>query len=239
MSDKAGLRISQPVSVWNRPLKTDFKDLFKSLSKAVVHGLTLNWVETTKSMTEAASAIGLEKDAGQIAWLLIYRSIVEAMYGLVKDNLDLIRSSPSGYWNLREQTDLSIDELEVICQKLDFSLEKNELVIDEKFFQRPGELSVVQEMKKPFSEWLSGAGLSEAQAKAISDRLPTYFVYALNDQWRTRREDYIHLTEVLDTPFTKASEREQAWSRYAAWLRKQIEEPMFYEAFSLKQVYIR
>jgi predicted NACHT family NTPase len=29
-----------------------------------------------------------------------------------------------------------------------------------------------------------------------------------------------------------------AWLRYSTWLQKQVEEPMFLEAFSLKQVYV-
>jgi REP element-mobilizing transposase RayT len=71
--------------------------------------------------------------------------------------------------------------------------------------------------------------------KGKSDRS---FVFALNEQWRTRSQDYAALKEVLDTPFTQASEREQGWLRYRAWLQKRVEEPMFLEAFSLKQVYV-
>ncbi|NEQ67883.1 MAG: pentapeptide repeat-containing protein, partial [Symploca sp. SIO2D2] len=76
------------------------------------------------------------------------------------------------------------------------------------------------------------------EAQKISDRLPTYFVFALNDQWVKHSQDYLVLKEVLDTPFTQASKREQGWLRYRAWLQKRVEEPMFLEAFSLKQVYV-
>jgi hypothetical protein len=129
--------------------------------------------------------------------------------------------------------------LAILSQKLDFTLEDSDLTIDETFFKRPRELSVVENIKKPFSQWLLGNGLNEAQAKAISDRLPAYFVYALSEEWREHRSDYAVITTALDTPFTKASEREQAWMRYSAWLQKQVEEPMFSEAFSLKKVYIQ
>ncbi len=33
--NKHGLHVNKPISVWNQPLKTNFKELFKSLSKAV------------------------------------------------------------------------------------------------------------------------------------------------------------------------------------------------------------
>jgi DNA replication protein DnaC len=239
MSNKHGLQVKKPVSVWNQPLKTNFKELFKSLSKAVAQTTLKNWGLAITSAVDAVSAIELKDDAEGTAWLLIYRSLIRAMYALTEENLDLLQNSSQGWWNLREQPELSEEDLAILFQKLDFTLEESELTIDETFFNRPRELSVVENIKKPFSQWLIGNGLSEAQAKAISDRLPAYFVYALSEEWREHRNDYVIITTALDTPFTKASEREQAWMRYAAWLQKQIEEPMFNEAFSLKKVYIK
>ncbi len=238
MSKEHGLSVSKPVSVWNKPLNLDFRDFFKSLGKAAINGLTLNWADAAKESVDALSAIGLEKDCGQMAWLLIARSMIQAIYDLVEENIELLKTSPDGYWNLREQSEFSMDDLAALADKLDMSLEKKELVIDEDFFKRPKELTIVEDIKIPFAQWLIGFGLNEAQATSITDRLPSYFVFALNDEWRTRREDYVCLKEALDTPFTKASEREQLWLRYSAWLQKQVDERMFFEAFSLRQVYI-
>jgi hypothetical protein len=80
--------------------------------------------------------------------------------------------------------------------------------------------------------------LSEADAQATSDRLPIYFAVALHQEWGSDAKNYAVLKERLDTPFTKSNERVQAWLRYATWLQKQVEEPMFLEAFSLKRVYV-
>ncbi|UNU24312.1 pentapeptide repeat-containing protein [Microcoleus vaginatus] len=65
-----------------------------------------------------------------------------------------------------------------------------------------------------------------------------YFAAALHEEWGSRPKDYAVLQEKLDTPFTQANERLQAWLRYSTWLQKQVEEPMFGEAFSLKQVFV-
>ena len=238
MTNIHGLRVKKPISVWNQPLKANFKDLFKSLTKTAISGATLNWVEVGKNAADALTAVGLEKDAGQIAWLLIYRSIENALHGLVEENLDLIKSISGGRGEAQEQSELSDEAIDIAAGKLDFSVEQSELVIDEVFFKKPGELPVLQQIALPFKQWLLNVGLTEAQAKSISDRLPVYFVYALSDEWRARRDDYKLLTEALETPFTKATEREHSWARYSAMLQKQIEEPMFYEAFSLRQVYV-
>ncbi len=61
---------------------------------------------------------------------------------------------------------------------------------------------------------------------------------ALHEEWRKRPKDYECLKTEVASPFTQATEREQAWQRYRAWLQKQVEEPMFLEAFGLKQVYV-
>ena len=99
-------------------------------------------------------------------------------------------------------------------------------------------MPVVEAIKTPFAQWLRGVGFGEAAADSISDRLASYFVFALNDEWRRRSQEYACLKEALDTPFTRAGEEEQGWLRYSAWLQKQVDEPMFFEAFSLRQVYI-
>ena len=43
----------------------------------------------------------------------------------------------------------------------------------------------------------------------------------------------------FNTPVSEAAEKENSWRRYGAWLQKQIDEPMFAEAFGLRQVYIQ
>jgi predicted NACHT family NTPase len=125
-----------------------------------------------------------------------------------------------------------------LYNELNSSLENGELVIDRDFFGRPGNLPIVKAAKIGFAKWLEEFVEKKVEAEKISDRLSAYFVFALNEQWRTRSQDYAALKEVLDTPFTQASEREQGWLRYRAWLQKRVEEPMFLEAFSLKQVYV-
>jgi uncharacterized protein YjbI with pentapeptide repeats len=44
--------------------------------------------------------------------------------------------------------------------------------------------------------------------------------------------------DAVDTPFTKAGERERAWSAYRSFLIRQVDESMFGEPFGLSQVYI-
>ena len=224
MHTGSGFSVSKPVSVWNRPLKANFKDLFKAMGKGVIDGAIGKWEGVAGDVVEASVAIGLETDPGQRAWLLIYRSLERAIAELLKDNRELLVKQP--------------DDLSLLCEHLDWSLETTELVINQEFFRVPKQLPILNAFKAPLTQWLESFVSEKIQAQTISERLPTYFVFALHEEWRVRAKDYECLKTQLDTPFTKANEREQAWLRYRALLQRQIEEPMFLEAFGLKQVYV-
>ena len=226
MGERGGLPVTKPVSVWNRPLKIGFRDLFKSLGKVVIHAVACNWEKVAEDAVETISATSPENDPGQLAWVLIRRSLAQAMRDLVVENRELF------------VTIVKEDSLDPLLGRLDLSLEEMELRIDRDFFDHPHRLPVVDAVKAPFRQWLREFGLTDAQAGAVSSRVPAYFAFSLHDQWRNRPKDYAPLKEVLDTPFSAEVRREKGWLYYSAWLRKQIDEPMFYEAFSLGQVYI-
>lgn len=116
-------------------------------------------------------------------------------------------------------------------------MEQTEIAIDRNFFDRPGEFPVLDKFKVPFTQWLIGYGLANASAEAVAARLPSYFVFALNQEWRHRPELYAPIREV-DTPFTRAAELEQGWLSYSSWLQKQVDESLLNETFSLRQIYV-
>jgi uncharacterized protein YjbI with pentapeptide repeats len=224
MSKHVGLSIKKPVSLFNKALHLDFKKFFKSLGKAAVYGFAGDWQKAATSTIDAISAVGLAKNWAENAWLLIYRSLFRAMFNLIEEHEDLVRKKP--------------DDPDMLCHQLDLSFEDLEITLDHTLFDRPKELSIVETIKKPFSQWLQNLGLNEAQAQSISNRFPSYFVLALNDEWRNRPEDYIVIKEKLQTPFINATEKEQGWLRYSAWLQKHVDERMFEETFSLRQIYV-
>jgi hypothetical protein len=215
----------KPISVWNRPLKADVKGVFGALSRAAVYGATGQVVETGTSLSEAAEALGIQgKEPDELAWLLIRRSLLAAM-------LDLIReASVAG--------DIEKKETEKLAGELDGALEAQEIFVDRSLFEKPGGLPFLEELKAPFTQWLEAVGQDRAAAESIAGRLPSYFVHALHAEWRRDSALYDPIREAVDTPFTRAAEREMSWGRYAARLSRQLDEPMFGEAFSLRQVYV-
>ncbi|MEM7773839.1 MAG: hypothetical protein AAF327_25460, partial [Cyanobacteria bacterium P01_A01_bin.37] len=223
-TDISGLHVSKPIAVWNKPLRANFKDLFKALGKGGVDVVIGQWGGVAKDLVDVSVAVGVGNDPGQTAWLLIYRSLAQSMENLISDSNDLLVNNP--------------EDIDALCDRLDQLLEATEFSIDTQFFENPRQLSILGTIQTLLAELLGEFVVNQSQAQAIAHRLPTYFVLALDREWRSRSQEYQILKEALDTPFTKANQREQEWRLYSAWLQKQINEPMFLEAFGLNQIYV-
>ncbi|MGB0560612.1 MAG: pentapeptide repeat-containing protein, partial [Spirulinaceae cyanobacterium] len=225
MSTSPGLAVKKPIAVWNKPLKANFKDLFKALGKAGVDAATGQWLGLGKDAVDALAAVGLESnEPEELAWALIYNALTKAVANVVSDGEFLSRAIP--------------EDLDGLSDGLDLSLEERELEITDHFFEHPEQLSVVQDLQTPLRQWLEGFGVEALPAEVLSNRLPSYFVFALHREWRQRSQDYARITAVVQTPFTQATEREQGWRLYTDWLQTQIQEPMLFEAFGLADIYV-
>ena len=225
-----GLKATKPKSVFERSFQVDYKGLFKSLSKGVIHAAGGKLEEAGIDATETLSALGLKtEDPGEIAFLLINRSIADALLKLVNES--------SCLQLMVEETDP-----ESMIEQLDFSSAVAEIFIDRKFLDRPAELPFLKDAQSLLQKWLEGLCGNDSKAgpsaKAIADRLPSYFVYSLIQEWRKNAKIYLPIIEALNTPFARAGDREWAWSAYSALLNQRIDEGIFDEPFSLKQMYV-
>ena len=227
MKSDSSLSVSKPADVWRRrPLKLNFRELFKAGGKGLIHGISGKWDDVAGDAVEAAAALGLETKPEERLWFLIYRSLQQAMLDLLKGNEEL----------LIESLDFG-----ALVDVLDVAIEQHgELQVDVTLlFKQPKQLPLLESVRTIFQRWLPTVMevADAAQARAIADRLPSYFVFALNQEWRSKSAAYEALKE-QETPFTQATEQEQAWGKYLAWLQKQVDEPMFSETFGLRQVYV-
>jgi uncharacterized protein YjbI with pentapeptide repeats len=215
----------KPKSVFDKSIRVDLKGLLKSISKGIVHTTSGKWEEVANDAVETLSSIGLATEPDELAFLLIRRSIIKALFELVGESAS-------------QQIISAKDDSEVLIDQLDQSISTGDVHFDHNFFDRPAELPLLKEVQVLLQKWLEGLGLSDPGAKAIVDRLPSYFVYALNQEWRKNAKSYRPIIETLDTPFSKAGDREWAWTSYSALLQRRIHEGIFDEPFSLSQIYV-
>ena len=224
MSGDDGTRVEKSVSALKKDIKdiqVNPKKLFFSLGKAAINLGFLKFDDFLESGLDVLDSVGLKQTPGEIAGLLIVRSLIRAMKQLVEEN----------------QNDIP-EKLNELYHQLENSLEDSNLVINGEFFQRPQNLPFLNKAQAGFAQWLGSYLENEVEVKQISSRLPSYFVAALHDEWLEGEEQYVILQKNLNTPFTQAKERERSWQRYNAYLQRRVEEPMFLEAFGLKQVYV-
>lgn len=219
-------KITKPVSLWNREVNFDFKELFKALTKVVGHGFTQKWDDLAGDFGEVVSSLGLDRKPQELAWLLIVRSIGRALDELTRE-----------YFNSRGMS--APDTIDEIVDQVDLSVENMEITLTPEFFDRPGDSPVPGLIEAPFAQWLELCGLSPAEAHAIACRLRSYFIFALNEEWQRRAGEYETVWHaVIGGPFDGPVRQELAWRRYNAFLARQVEEPVFDAVFGLDKVYV-
>jgi hypothetical protein len=219
------VKAGPPRSVFFKPLTADVKGLFTALGKGIGHTAGGKWEELANDAIAAGSALGLTTEPRELAYLLIRRSITSALFELVGESASL---------HLVEVKKSAAD----LEDALAIAVESSDVQIDAKFFDRPAELPFIAEIQGLLKQWLSIAGIPSHVAAAIAERLPAYFVFALNHEWRANAKTYAPLLDAVGTPFAKAGERELGWRTYASLLQRRIQEGVFDEAFSLQQLYV-
>jgi len=215
--------VTRPKSILLKPLEADFKSLLKALAKGVGHTATGKWVELGADATEALSAIGLSTDPGELLFLLIRRALAASLFDLIADSAQQLSLPEAG-------SDAVIDAMTVSLPRT--------LQVGNSFFDRPAELSLLEDLRPFVEQWLAGHGMSSPWPQTIVARWPSYFVFSLNHEWRRNAKAYRPVLDWFDTPFRRASEREWAWTTYAAMLRRRVEESVFDEPISLRQLFV-
>ncbi len=199
----SGISPQKPTSVWKRPLQVKFGAVARALGKGAVSAAFGAWPGVASSGVDILRALGIQENKVEAtAWILVQRSLLQAMSQLTEECKKSL-SNPEPDFTL-------------LCDQLDGVLEDAELSLTPSFFTQPKQLEVVERVKTPFRQWLQVCGLPQEPASALSQRLPQYFVFALNQQWRTNSSDYAPLQTALSGPFEAANERELAWMRYRA-----------------------
>ena len=214
-----------PVNMLDKPIKADLKGLFKGLAKGIGHASIGKWEELGNDAVESLGALGLATEPGELVSLLVQRSLVRAMYDLVGEAAP--QHLPQVTANGKAFTD-----------RLTATIVQEAVTVDDKFFEQPGSLPLIQQLTPQLVLWLESYGMAKPAATSLTDRLPAYFVFALNQEWRKNTKNYEPILVKYKTPFSNAGEREWAWLEYSALLNKRIDESVFDEPFSLRQLFV-
>jgi uncharacterized protein YjbI with pentapeptide repeats len=244
MSNETGIRVTKPDETKKWQFDINKKELIKSSLK-VGGSIIAKSDSFFDNLVDVGASIGLAKKPGELAWLLIVHSLTEAIDSLLKDYRKIY-------------TQVITDTIAVFSQHcLDIFLIDKELTIYPSFFDNPIESLILKSNKTPldtgketyffeevktlFTEWLTRFNFNDTPLEIISSRLRTEFLYALAQEWK-ENSNYTRLLEKLNSLFIAGIEQERkkelAWRLYSVWLEKQVEQRIFDEAFTLKDVYV-
>jgi uncharacterized protein YjbI with pentapeptide repeats len=248
-SSPSDVRVDTSVRKLSEDLGIDYRSLFIDLGKATVSGLvgfsTGNPAAFGKAIGELLDAYSafedpsdiydkVGHDPGKLAWLLIHQSILSAVTDLVSDHDARFLAAYQNVEELPTEEEIT-EDLEA---SVDLTLPDAQIQIRSSFFDRPTDLDILEPLQQDLKEWFVAVGVPEGEATSISSQLPAYFRKALIVEWRDHSE-YQRLEEAVQGPFAHAEQRALAWEAYRAHLKKQIDKPVFGEAVSLKQIYVR
>ncbi len=162
MADTQGYVVEKPVHILNKAIKADFRELFKALGKAVVNGGSGKWEDMTKSLINAAGALGLEKKIEEVAWLLLYNALTQALFSLVEEHSESFIIAP-------DEKDLDKIAIDIAA-----TLEFVDIRLTSDFFLCPKNLPLLQDVQDVFTSWLKECfEQNDAEASAMTNRLPT------------------------------------------------------------------
>lgn len=221
--EQSGITLSQPKVFCRKPVQVN-SELFKNVFNVVKDLALQNYTSLPKDFVDLFTGIKFQDDPAEKGWILVNRALRNAMVALALESREL-----------KTEDELVFDDLDKQVAEVFGS---DSIVIEPDFFKYPKKLAVIEKIKPIYNEFLALCGLEETQARNIANRLPSYFVLALTEEWRKNVQEYKIILDALNSPLNEAESKELGWIHYSAWLQKQIDEPMFDESFSLSQVYV-
>lgn len=223
MKKTEGIPLTKPKSIWVKPIKIKLQ-LLKNLFNLFKDSLQGDFQKIPTDVLDTFSGLELKTEIGERGWLLVSRALMDAMIKLVEEHTDSIHVDAV----VPDHLDIQLNEI----------LENQAHYLDFDFFENPKKLKLLPAFQPVYCEFLADVGFEPAMADNICNRLTSYFVLALMDEWRKNAGYYQPLEDSIKTPFDKVGLEEKEWLHYLAWLKKQPDEPVFSETFGLRQVYI-
>ncbi|MCB9959014.1 MAG: pentapeptide repeat-containing protein [Rhodospirillaceae bacterium] len=214
-----------------KDVESGLRSSLGKLQKAIAHGVLLfptgggTVGGLIDNLLEIPAAFAEGEGPESRAWTLVHRAAGQAILELVAPVVEMHPEIQGDYGEeLARLPDIDLDDAAF------------EITVD--FFERPAALPMAEAIRRTFEAWLPKLGLAEAQARTVAGRFDSYWAAALHDEWRRHPDAYQLVLEALHSPFADAAQMERDWARYRRWLIEQVDQPVFAEPFSLRQIYV-
>ncbi len=232
MKKTTGVKVEK-ASFFDKKIKADFKKIFTVFAKSAIMAYAGKPASAFKELVSIADAFNLSTSKPDLAYQLILTALINAAHHLAEENSHRFMA------NLEDAEKLyDVPEYMEFLEGISVLVEEKEVVLEFEMIKDPRSIPILEDFKNYFNQYLILFGISEKDAELITNRLPSYFVFELNDEWRNNFAKYEPLLNLLDAPTAEAARKERQWEAYYTYLEREIEKPVFEESFSLKNIFI-
>lgn len=226
------IQVKKPTKIFSNKIGLSFTKFFEAIGKCAVMLSDDKPISALKELMGLISGLKVSStDTEAIAYLLIYKSIVNTFYLLF---LELEEED----FTLERNTLLISEELKQFNIYVDNSIEEGEIIINNEFFEYPNRLNLLTPVFERFADLLKILKVKENKRIEILSKFHTRFIVELNKEWNNRPTLYGNLINKLNSPFKERLEIIDDWNRYYGKLRSEVKKNIFEEHFSLEDVYI-
>ncbi len=219
--DAPGLQLS--TDTFAKPKVQPLK-LLSGIAKIIVDVATLGWHNLPSDVLNAINEIKLDDKPEMAGWKLVSRSLADAVLSLIVESNGIFSKDAI--------------ETDPLDESLNKFLEDKKYFLKSDFFKNPKSFKLLNDIKPTLKEYFSLFGFADHEADNLLDRLNSYFVFSIVNEWRKNTTYYSVLKDIIETPFSEAEKKETEWQVYGNYLQTQIDKPVFSESFSLSQIYI-
>ncbi|MDX2247132.1 MAG: hypothetical protein SF052_10170 [Bacteroidia bacterium] len=219
---KSEIVINKHAISWtNAQVRIEFQSAFIALLKAP---------SNPSSLFDVGKHFSFADSIPKKAFVLITKSI----FGACKDLIIESRSAKG----------VPIDggNLSVLGKKMNNFFDSKveaEFTLGPELIKNPRSLPIIDEAKEFFFECLKELEFNYEEQSSLSNRLKTYTVFNLHEEWRQYSAYYSQVKSELFSEYSDAVEKELQWIRYYDFLKKETEKSVFGESFSLSDIYIQ
>lgn len=225
----------EPKTFVLKHVRADLKTLLLSLGETAAQAKIGEAGNALSAFFKAMESVRIQRPPEELAWQLVCDGLARATTEMLRFDDD--QTLPAVVYD---------GDLQHLKNRTQVLIEDADIVVTRQFFKNPAALPILPAVERTLAGWLrflqpnqpNANTLNEAEARSLATRLYGYFPVALHEEWRRHRDRYNPLFEHFDTPFAEAAQIAWDWERNRLALMKQMDEPVFEETFSLRQVYV-
>ena len=218
--------IDDELPFWKRPIRLDANGFFSHLCEAAFCRKNPGWQRISDPATGSAKRPGVEA----LIEHLLLRAMSRAFFDLLRDYFRLFNE------DIPEE---NRENANFRGKASEARIEQTPIILRKDFLDYPEQLDVVPLFQQSLLEWLACFPRDRVCVSAVSERLPSYFAFALDGEIQGAAKRYEPILSQIWDSREDDWRQERVWKSYYRWFNRELNTPLFGEAgFGVAQAFV-